>query len=1018
MKKLSNLLKASAIVSTTALLLTATYGFVNESAEVKFDIPSKTVLSTGGSSKLHINVTVPDGKHVYLKKRNSKSVSILTTFTMKPDSGFQVGEVTLPRGRAYKNDIVLYKSGRFMVEIRELGVAKPGTSVLIPLTVTTQACENDGSICYPPVTRTYQVRADIRKPQFLRRNFQARSNISWVTSYSDALSKAKSSGKNIYAIITAPDWCSACQYMERKAFTDGSVANMLNNNYVALRILDSSSEKNRFEFRGYPTSIIIDKNGKELFKEAGGYEAKGLLDVLEKYKQGEKPDEPVNPPTPEGPKIEWYTSSSSAFSAAAREKKNVYTVLTAPEWCTSCQWMETQVFSKTEIISRLTEDYIALKITDKSSEINNYDFSGYPTSVIFNYRNKQEVYRTVGATDAGSLAALLDKYKETPEEIVTEDATFHALLIADTHDSSIGDSVKADLDKLTDRVKTYASESGMELVLKTLEGSQTNNSNIVSAVRALNPGKNDTVMFYFSGHGYRTQQKDSRWPMMYIKGGDLDLQWVIDELKKKNARLMLAFSDSCNNYIDRSLGPDRNLDVSRTETYYKRLFAQTKGAIYGSASSPGEYAWGGSAGGAFTLKFIDQIDREASRSDANWDDIVSVMNVPIGSGKTKQSPQIEFKGSFNPTPGPGPDEPADGGDSFTSGKPTFSIAWNDRGSGANKDFTAWQPRVSGSHYTFGNVGTASYRAPAIAKMVAASGKYVKPPKDYILIWNDTGAGSSKNGAVWQPECERGYVPLGSFFTSSYRKPTPSKTRQVCLNAAYAKKTRPGNQIWKDTGSGAKYDLSVWSIQGSPYLHASSGYRKPNVTLYAIDYDKVGGQGSDTASTDFKVIWKDTGSGATHDVSIWQPKHGSGYVTLGHVIGNRHAAPILKTVPTLKSSYVKAPSDYKLIWKDTGSGATHDVAIWQPVCSSGYVALGMVATSNYRKPSRSTTVAGCVNSSYVKRSSIGKQLWNDQGSGAEQDVSFWAIEGSPYFVGIASWKKPSMTVYTLDESKLP
>ena len=49
--------------------------------------------------------------------------------------------------------------------------------------------------------------------------------------------------------------------------------------------------------------------------------------------------------------------------------------------------------------------------------------------------------------------------------------------------------------------------------------------------------------------------------------------------------------------------------------------------------------------------------------------------------------------------------------------------------------------------------------------------------------------------------------------------------------------------------------------------------------------------------------------------------------------------------------LKAPTSYRLIWDDKGSGANWDGAFWQPLCPSGYVGLGHLCSRNYNTPSQ-------------------------------------------------------------------
>ena len=70
------------------------------------------------------------------------------------------------------------------------------------------------------------------------------------------------------------------------------------------------------------------------------------------------------------------------------------------------------------------------------------------------------------------------------------------------------------------------------------------------------------------------------------------------------------------------------------------------------------------------------------------------------------------------------------------------------------------------------------------------------------------------------------------------------------------------------------------------------------------------------------------------------------------------------------------------WKDTGSGASRDVSFWTPVCNANYVALGDYCQNGYGRPSLSAM--RCVREDLT--APCGKtQIWTDKGSGARMDA---------------------------------
>ncbi|NVZ20296.1 Vps62-related protein [Pseudomonas costantinii] len=113
--------------------------------------------------------------------------------------------------------------------------------------------------------------------------------------------------------------------------------------------------------------------------------------------------------------------------------------------------------------------------------------------------------------------------------------------------------------------------------------------------------------------------------------------------------------------------------------------------------------------------------------------------------------------------------------------------------------------------------------------------------------------------------------------------------------------------------------------------------------------------------------------------------------------------------------LSAPVEYDLVWKDSGSNAYADGSIWRPIPPQGYVALGLVCGIGHDKPSRNAI--RCVRADLVIASYISDLVWNDKGSGALKDFSAWniappgAASGEAYFsagtfVGADSYTKPT------------
>ena len=104
---------------------------------------------------------------------------------------------------------------------------------------------------------------------------------------------------------------------------------------------------------------------------------------------------------------------------------------------------------------------------------------------------------------------------------------------------------------------------------------------------------------------------------------------------------------------------------------------------------------------------------------------------------------------------------------------------------------------------------------------------------------------------------------------------------------------------------------------------------------------------------YELIWKDEGSSADRDVSIWRPIDNQyGYYPLGDVAVASHKYPtiITMTVTALESDALKKPASCEEVWNDKGSGADEDVTVYKLTAPFNYTCLGHVAVESYdREP---------------------------------------------------------------------
>ncbi|MBL8021881.1 MAG: caspase family protein [Leptospirales bacterium] len=220
--------------------------------------------------------------------------------------------------------------------------------------------------------------------------------------------------------------------------------------------------------------------------------------------------------------------------------------------------------------------------------------------------------------------------------------TLHFLIVADTADQSIGSSVLADLENMQNKAREIAQNAGMRLNLKVVKSPEFNYNSTLAAVQAVNPASNDTVFFYYSGHGYRTRETKTQWPNLYTKSPQPGLEFskVLQILEAKNPRLIIALGDLCNSFSDQSTRSTNSRAFAEIQPQnYKKLFAQFAGRVYASGSKPGQYSFAMDDGGAFTNQFLQALASEVRADEPSWKRLMAVATKSIYIGSAEQRTQ-------------------------------------------------------------------------------------------------------------------------------------------------------------------------------------------------------------------------------------------------------------------------------------------------------------------------------------------------------------------------------------------
>jgi thioredoxin-related protein len=105
--------------------------------------------------------------------------------------------------------------------------------------------------------------------------------LTFSTEVQPALEAAKLEGKHVFVYARSED-CGYCKKFEAETFTNQTVVNTLNENFilVSIDVYKQRSERINFKVYGTPTEIFLDSNGIEIMRIPGYTETQPFLDTV------------------------------------------------------------------------------------------------------------------------------------------------------------------------------------------------------------------------------------------------------------------------------------------------------------------------------------------------------------------------------------------------------------------------------------------------------------------------------------------------------------------------------------------------------------------------------------------------------------------------------------------------------------------------------------------------------------------------------------------------------------------
>ena len=119
----------------------------------------------------------------------------------------------------------------------------------------------------------------------------------WTTNYDAALKQAKAEKKKVLILFTGSDWCSWCKQLRKNVLDKGVFEKYAKENLVLVyfdfpnnrKIANSQmgiqqSMAKKFGIKGFPTTVVIDAQGRKLLAIEGYLPLNDYLKKLESVK--------------------------------------------------------------------------------------------------------------------------------------------------------------------------------------------------------------------------------------------------------------------------------------------------------------------------------------------------------------------------------------------------------------------------------------------------------------------------------------------------------------------------------------------------------------------------------------------------------------------------------------------------------------------------------------------------------------------------------------------------------------
>jgi hypothetical protein len=222
-------------------------------------------------------------------------------------------------------------------------------------------------------------------------------------------------------------------------------------------------------------------------------------------------------------------------------------------------------------------------------------------------------------------------------------AMLHFISVTNTEDDQIGQTCAIDK-KMTNKIfSSIATVLQIPFDAKEITGTEFNKRNVLNAINSTNPGDNDIIIFYYSGHGFSKTNDPNLFPYLDLRVNtltqkladeEINIEEIYRMIKAKKGRVKLVLSDCCNwgetmkNVISPNVASIRSSSLNLNPANCQALFMSPEPVSYLiTAASKGEVSAGTLAqGGFFTSQFKGSLEKYMGMGFTDkfsWMDIVT-----------------------------------------------------------------------------------------------------------------------------------------------------------------------------------------------------------------------------------------------------------------------------------------------------------------------------------------------------------------------------------------------------------